>query len=120
MENQTIELLSGLFRQRENINTQILEIIGSGGGETKGLTKKVKRTYNKKEQSEDVEKSENEKSAEAKRPHLSDVEKENIIRCWQAGDVTRVLCKKFNISPATVFRLVSGLTRDREEEPTLE
>lgn len=50
------------------------------------------------------------------RSRLSDVERENIVRCWKAGDVIPVICKKFNVSPATVSRLVSGMERENPSE----
>ncbi len=45
------------------------------------------------------------------RARLSEFEKQNIVRCWQAGDVIRTICKKFNVSPATVSRLTQGMDR---------
>ena len=68
---------------------------------------KVRKTYTKRDSDDGEE-------TRGKRPRLTDIEIENVVRCWKAGDVIKSICHKFNVSPATVSRLVKGMTREKE------
>lgn len=113
MENQRIEQLAELFRKRENINAEINKIIAIGSVEItdseqmhlSGPIKPMIRDEDEEDESEHTG-----------RKRLSEIEKENIVRCWKAGDVVKTICRKFNVSPATVWRLTNGVPREKEPQ----
>ena len=102
---EKIALVQELLGKRSVIDNQLAELFGSDVEPVE----KPKRKYKAKGKKE---------KPQSGKHYLTDLEKDNIKKCFEAGDSIKNIAAKFNVSIACIYLNTKGMVR-KQLVPTL-